>query len=693
MRTLLVDNHDSFTFNLFHLIARVNGMEPRVVRNDELTFEALAPFDFDNVVISPGPGHPEVAADFGISHELILRAEVPVLGVCLGHQGIASAFGAKVRHAPAVMHGRTSRIRHSGTGLFEDIAQDFRAVRYHSLHVELPLPDALEATAWSDDDVLMALRHRERPLFGVQFHPESILSEHGARLFENFCALTPRRFRPPLRTRPPPTRPRSGLELVHREFPTRAGAEQIFTELVSKHPDAFWLDGAVAFLGGERGPLGMRIEARAGAQTEVHDETGSHTVAESAWEVMRQVLAERRLPSTLPFELNGGFVGYVGYEAKSTLGARTRHVSPLPDFHFVFADRLIALDHQTHRTHVFALCRPGERALGEAWVEATCGALAALGPPQEPLRGSREALVTFRFRRAPSGYLADIDTVLAAIREGETYEVCLTNMLEADVHLAPLDFYRALRAINPAPHSAFLRVGDVGVACSSPEQFLRISAAGSVESRPIKGTRPRGATPSEDFRLRTELAASEKDRSENLMVVDLVRHDLGRVCAVGTVEVPELMKVETFPHVHQLISTVRGQLAPDRDAIDAFRAAFPGGSMTGAPKERTMDLLDRLETGPRGVYSGALGYFACSGAADFNIVIRTAVVEPRRVSIGVGGAIVALSDPQMELEELLVKARPLLRAVCTQLGGEGAADNYRFEDALTPPSAEALSEP
>ena len=629
MRTLLVDNYDSFTHNLAHYLAEVTGCAPTVLRNDDpaLTPGLLA--EFDNVVISPGPGTPEHDADLGFARELIARCELPLLGVCLGHQAIAHLHGAKVRRADEPRHGRTSPVEHDGAGLFAGLPSPLRAVRYHSLTVT-DLPDSLEATAWTPDGVLMGLRHRTKPLWGVQFHPESIRTEHGHRLLRNFTDLTPTRSRPVITTTV--SRPFREPITVHvRRMATVHEPEVVFDQLFRQSEYAFWLDSN-----------GIDRFSIMGSATRCVSAAGG-----SFFDWLSGELDTVGAVADVPFDFTLGWVGYLGYELKSECGGDAAHRSPYPDAAMMFADHAVVFDHLEHTTYVLAL-NPARLSLLDSMSDVDQAPVAPHGPEVIALRHDLER------------YLDAVTACQQAIVEGETYEVNLTNQITVDASVDPWQAYRFLRRASPAPFGALLKIGDMHVLSTSPERFLRIGRDGVVESKPIKGTRPRGETPDRDEALREELRTSEKDRSESLMIVDLVRNDLARVAEVGSVRVPSLFDVESYATVHQLVSTITARLRPDASPVDCVRSAFPPGSMTGAPKIRTMRIIDRLEGAARGVYSGALGYFSLSGAVDLSVVIRTAVVTPGRVDYGVGGAVVALSDPDGEYEETAVKATPLL---------------------------------
>jgi para-aminobenzoate synthetase len=704
LKTLIIDNYDSFTFNLFQYIAEVNGEEPVVVLNDQADWSRLREIDFDNVVISPGPGRPERESDFGIGRRVIVESGCPLLGVCLGYQGIGYHFGGHVVHAPQPMHGRLSDVWHDGDRLFRGIPSPFRVVRYHSLAIDANrLPTVLVPTARSTDGVLMGLAHREQPIWGIQFHPESICTEHGKTLLRNFRDLSMphrRERRPrvavsiPLPAAAPSPLPdaetrRSRFAVRYRKLDRLYPAETVFGRLFAGKETAFWLDSSLvrdglsrfSFMGDVSGPHG-EVAAYHSKERRLRriDANGRETVTtESIFEFLERTVRERACRcDALPFDFNGGFVGYFGYEMKQECGGSAPYTAAQPDAMFIFAGRFVAFDHSEQATYLVAVEEEGgDAGAAEAWIDGVAAQLAAGLPDLPPPRTEHQtAPVIFRLHHDRETYLANIADALREIQDGESYEICLTNRIFADVDLDHFALYRILRKNNPAPFAAFLKFPGLTVISSSPERFLRVDADRRVEAKPIKGTVRRGKTLVEDKRLAHELETDEKSRAENLMIVDLLRNDIGRVCEIGSVSVPKLMHVESYATVHQLVSTIAGRLHPDRTAIDCIKAAFPGGSMTGAPKIRTMEIIDRLERAPRGIYSGAIGFLGLNGTADLNIVIRTVVASGRHLSIGVGGAIVALSDAAGEYDEMLLKSRALLNAIA--LAKRGTADGVAY---------------
>ncbi len=697
MTFILLDNYDSFTYNLYQALATVVGSPPAVVMNDdEAGLSALDLGQVRGIIISPGPGSPAVERDFGLSRWAVEQSDIPVLGICLGHQGLCLSAGGRVDLAPTPMHGRLSEVVHNGERLFDGIPSPFSAMRYHSLLV-YDLPDEIEAIATTADGLLMGVRHRTRPQWGIQFHPESIATEFGERLLANFVrmcsdhtavafpraaagAALPRAVEPEA----------DRYELHVREVEQVVEVDALFDSLFGSDQSAFWLDSAqpivglsrFSLMGSSAGPLGERLVYNVDlGQVEVFGSDGSlhERVDGDILTYLGGKVPSRRVPSSgLPVQFALGYVGYLGYELKASVGGSALHRSPTPDAQFIFADRGVVIDHEESRVWLLTLSR--DSVDGKRWLDEAELVVRQVQPlPDVPPAAESWSTPAVRARHSDEEYLALIMEAQRLIGLGESYEVCLTNMFEAECTVDPWSTYRRLRAVNPAPFGALLRFPGLDVLGSSPERFMRIGTDRVAESKPIKGTCRRGATAAEDRTLAIDLAMNEKERAENIMIVDLVRNDIGRTAEVGSVFVPVLCGVESYQTVHQLVSTIRGTVRADSSPAECVRHAFPGGSMTGAPKLRTMEIIDRLEAGPRGVYSGAIGYFSLDGAADLSITIRTIVIAENTVSIGVGGAITALSDPAAELREIWLKAEALLRT----LGQEASAQHSRLVSAAT----------
>jgi para-aminobenzoate synthetase component 1 len=396
------------------------------------------------------------------------------------------------------------------------------------------------------------------------------------------------------------------------------------------------------------------------------------------FDVLRSLLETYAIDrGALPVPFVGGAVGFLSYDlgrSIESLPVRATDDLLLPECCLGFYDRGLVFDHITGKAYVVSTGFPeqGEEArLARARRRLEELKALLLGFRSTPPRGAvearedkpRGAAVQSNFSR--DGYLAAVARAREYIIEGDIFEVNLSQRFEADVGVGAYELYRRLRCLNPAPFASYLGFDEVQVVGASPERFLR-KTGDMVETRPIKGTRPRGKTPDDDKRLAAELLSSAKDRAENTMIVDLERNDLGRVCRYGSVRVKELAILETYPTVFHLTSTVEGRLREGVDTVDLLRATFPGGSITGAPKIRAMEIIEELEPNRRSVYSGSIGYFGFDGDIDLNIVIRTFLVKGGRVYFQVGGAVVYDSVPSEEYRETLDKAQALFAALSAE---------------------------
>lgn len=441
-------------------------------------------------------------------------------------------------------------------------------------------------------------------------------------------------------------------------------ASEVF-RLAAKEPGCAFLDSSLVNELGRWSILGLRPY-----KTLVKEQDGSFTEdgvsrQDTDFETrLGEFLRLHRDENETALPIVSGAVGYFSYDyGREHMGVSSaeQDVEPIPQARVVFYDLLLIEDCREKRVWLSACGQTEDAEALLARFRRDIERGMEEGFPALPDAHATKP-ITVRPNFEKEEYKAAVDRMIRYIIEGDIYIANMTQRLDVMSDREPLAVFEHLRTHNPSPFGGYLDCGDHQIICASPERFLRLRD-GVVETRPIKGTRKRGETPEEDETLRRELEQSEKDKSELLMIVDLERNDLNRVCRPGSVEVTELFTVETYATVFHLVSNIRGELAQGRDVTDLLRAAFPGGSITGAPKYRAMEIIDELEHGKRGLYTGSIGYLTLDGDCDLNIVIRTALHRDGRYHLGVGGGITSESDLEFEYEETLQKAKAVLEAL------------------------------
>lgn len=440
----------------------------------------------------------------------------------------------------------------------------------------------------------------------------------------------------------------------------------IFETLFENKPYAFWLDSNMpqnkfsrySYMGIPDEIINYSLTKK---KLTIQKNQKTNHSTQDIFSYLKVQLTKRKIKTTkLPFDFIGGYIGYFGYELKALCSAKNSHQSPYPDSLWYFAKNTIVLDHK--KKQIYLVCLTNKKENKNDWIKKTKHTITKSIKKTPPTTRKNNTphphnQIEFKMDRNSTQYIKDIEKCKTYLKNGESYEICLTNTITTKATIDPLNLYTNLRKKNPAPYSSYIKYKNLSILCSSPEKFISIDKKQWVESKPIKGTIARGKTKEEDKLLAKQLQESEKDRAENLMIVDLVRNDLGKVCEIGSVSVPKLMKVESYKSVHQLVSTIKGKLKKDTSIIDCIQACFPGGSMTGAPKIRTMEIIDSIEKKARGIYSGTIGFLSLNQTTSLNIVIRTIIINGNTISIGTGGAITALSDPKKEYNEIMIKAK------------------------------------
>jgi para-aminobenzoate synthetase component I len=401
-----------------------------------------------------------------------------------------------------------------------------------------------------------------------------------------------------------------------------------------------------------------------GLETEITDASDVRYSGDDPFDLIREQLGE--LSAIIPgIPFAGGALGFWGYDLAPrlmALPARAQDMKSLPDMAVGIYDWAIVFDHQKKTAQLVSHLRHAETKNRLTEILGRLQRAGELPPDTFSVHGSISSNFT------PDSYVAAFAQVQNYLRAGDCYQINLAQRFRAAASGDAFSAYLRLRSLSPAPYSAFLNLPQAKVLCASPERFLHVQS-GHVETRPIKGTRPRSNNVQQDQRFADELRNHPKDRAENLMIVDLLRNDLGKSCVPGSVRVPKLFEVERYASVHHLVSTVEGRLAKGRDALHVLRDCFPGGSVTGAPKLRAMQIIEQLEPCHRGIYCGAIGYVGFDGNMDSNIVIRTLVYSGDEIMCWAGGGIVADSDAGAEYQETLDKAAGMLKLL-RQYGGE-----------------------
>jgi len=486
--------------------------------------------------------------------------------------------------------------------------------------------------------------------------------------------------------------------LIEEVF-THLGAPELF-HVIKDRPCSFFLDsgmdpqrlGRYSFMGSDPflvvSSRGSEVALTRGQESEVRQGNPFDIVCG-----LLEAYALDRGPAPVPFV--GGAVGYFGYDLchfVERVPSTAADDLEVPECYFAFYDSVIAFDHREGKAYLVTTGLPeleegrrlesarlrlaelkaryfacsasgasgGSREQGTRTGEPSCRADVAVSAALHDHEEGKEVLLRSSFTREE--YVRAVDRVREYIAAGDVFQVNLSQRFDADLHFSAYELYRRLRAVNPAPFASYLDFPGVTVVSASPERFIK-RQGDFVETRPIKGTRPRGGDAAEDERMARELTSSAKDRAENVMIVDLERNDLGRICRYGTVQVTELAILETFPTVHHLTSTVVGRLDSGSSNADLLKAMFPGGSITGAPKVRAMEIIDELEKTRRGIFAGSIGYLGFNGDLDVNIVIRSFFVKGGKAYFQVGGGIIYDSDSEAEYVETLDKARGLVRAL------------------------------
>lgn len=722
MRLLLIDNYDSFTYNVYQYLREL-GHEVYIFRNDKITLDNIREIYPDAIFLSPGPGTP---AQAGICIPAIkeFAGRISIFGICLGHQAIGEAFGAVVSHAKTLMHGKTSLIKPLKKGVMKEFDREFTATRYHSLAIiRESLPECLEITCESDDGEIMGVVHKIHNIEGVQFHPESILTVEGKRILKSFLDRTAKL----IQTRADITyntedigilksyirdfRPDTFLDIyqyaekininenvykLFREIASRIGSDKVFLLESAYGPNIdctrtiiglypcfeISLDNNRITLDSHDDSLQKILRHILGKAYRNKNE--SFDIGNDRFSNVFNVLAKsinRVNMHDLDILISSGLVGFFGYEYLhylENIPRKPANVLGLPDIHLKYFQVLLQVEYDSNEMLII------ENRIQNKEVEAVndiisfikqyadgnwTGNTNSCQVRQKESHGKSYEMITAS-NITKESYFDMVAKAKHYIYEGDIFQVQLGQRLTVEgKDVDPLDLYDVLRRINPSPYMFFWDSQNYKLIGDSPELQLRIEN-GDVMIRPIAGT-SKGKGHDEESRneIIERFKTDAKENAEHIMLVDLARNDIGTMAVPGTVCVKQLMSIEEFSHVFHLTSTVVGKLNIGLNPIEIFEATFPAGTLTGAPKVRAMEIISELEPEIRGPYGGAFGFFDFNGNIVSSIIIRTVLQMGEKLYLQASAGIVADSNEESEWMETIYKMKAVYTAIEELLKG------------------------
>ncbi|WP_027421960.1 chorismate-binding protein [Lachnobacterium bovis] len=692
-KILLIDNYDSFTFNVYQYLRELQ-YDVICVRNDKITLEEIEQMDLGAIFISPGPGNPQSA---GICLEVVKKfaGEIPMFGICLGHQIIGEAFGGKVIHANQLFHGKTSKIISKGLGVFSDFPSEFIATRYHSLIVEKDsLPDCFEVTCETEDGEIMGIVHKEYEIEGVQFHPESIMTQSGLKMLENFLNRINLK-KETVGTHNQNTICYEALKEIHelgiKQYAKKESLKTDFINVFKALRKRFGTESCCLF-DSVKGPeidcgnsyIGLFPELEIIVDNHKMKILSDSKYLKEKFEInFREIFDNERQEYNLgercfsdifliisamfkeekvhDFESNftNGLMGVFSYEYLhyiEKIADKNKRVLNFPDIHLKYYSHIIEYNPKNNEILIINNILPTQKYKDIDIIQIVNDYLKESNNENAVETGKIEFLHSNIEERE---YYQKVKKAKEYIKDGDIFQIQLGRRLHIKQKINPFSIYEKLRAVNPSPYMFYWEDKAYQLISNSPELQLRVEN-GNVIIRPIAGTsKGKGKSKVEAEFLRKDLENNPKEQAEHIMLVDLARNDIGRVADAGSVKVTTLMKSEEFSHVFHLISSVEGKVSKNINTMKLFESTFPAGTLTGAPKVRAMEIINELENEERGPYGGATGFFEFNGNIVSSITIRTILRKEDDLYLHASAGIVADSKDYLEWQEIQHKTEAI----------------------------------